>query len=558
MSPSTLPRLYVLPGSHACRSAILMLEHKRVDHVRVSIPAGLHPLLARGLGFEGWTVPALRTAEGDVQGNKAIARYLDRRQPTPALLPADPSRRQAVERAENWGDEELQMVARRLALADFIHHSPAEVARINGPGAGPLGVIFSPDPKRSLMTAKLGARFLFDANPETERELLRELPPMLDRIDRWIDQGTLGAAETNVADLLIAPSLALLTYRSDLRPEIEARPCGKLVRRYLPWPGYSTHPDGAPAGGAARLRSATVAGGAGGGRARHPRARSAHRRAGEAAARGGALAGWLTAPRPAQPRRGADGAGRGRQAHTGALRSRRAARGALIATFALIPGAGADPRVYGETIVALHDLGHRALAPPLPLADEDGRPSDHADAVADAVAGESDLVVVAQSLGAFTGPLVAARIPVRQLILLAPMIPRPGETAGEWWENTGHEAAIADVLDRHGPMRTWGREAIADVFLHDVDPAVAREGERFDREPGAGMFGEPWPLDAWPDVPTRVLAPRDDRLFPLDFQRRLTAQRLGREIDEINGGHLPMLSRPSELAARLVGLAATE
>jgi pimeloyl-ACP methyl ester carboxylesterase len=69
------------------------------------------------------------------------------------------------------------------------------------------------------------------------------------------------------------------------------------------------------------------------------------------------------------------------------------------------------------------------------------------------------------------------------------------------------------------------------------------------------MFTEPWPLDAWPDVPTRVLVPRADRLFPLEFQRRVARERLGLEIDEMGGGHLPMLSRPGELARRLVELA---
>jgi pimeloyl-ACP methyl ester carboxylesterase len=229
-----------------------------------------------------------------------------------------------------------------------------------------------------------------------------------------------------------------------------------------------------------------------------------------------------------------------------------------IATFVLIPGAGADPRVYVKTIEALGDLGHDALAPLLPLRDDHAHPSDHAIAVAGALSGETGIVVVGQSLGAFTAPLVAARTPVQQLILLAPMIPRPGETAGEWWAQTGHEEAIAEVLERHGPMRDWGPEAFAEVFLHDVDPAVAEQNAQFNGAPGAGMFTEPWPLDAWPEVPTRVLVPREDRLFPRDFQRRVAKERLGLEIDEMNGGHLPMLSRPDELAAVLVELAAGE
>jgi hypothetical protein len=75
-------------------------------------------------------------------------------------------------------------------------------------------------------------------------------------------------------------------------------------------------------------------------------------------------------------------------------------------------------------------------------------------------------------------------------------------------------------------MGSWGPEAIAEVFLHDVDPAVARASERYAGAPGAGMFAEPWPLAAWPDVSTRVLAPRADRLFPVSFQRRAGRSRV--------------------------------
>jgi pimeloyl-ACP methyl ester carboxylesterase len=61
---------------------------------------------------------------------------------------------------------------------------------------------------------------------------------------------------------------------------------------------------------------------------------------------------------------------------------------------------------------------------------------------------------------------------------------------------------------------------------------------------------------AWPDVPTRVLICRDDRLFPTGFLRRVARERLGITPDEIDGGHTPALSRPHELADRLEAYAA--
>jgi pimeloyl-ACP methyl ester carboxylesterase len=64
-------------------------------------------------------------------------------------------------------------------------------------------------------------------------------------------------------------------------------------------------------------------------------------------------------------------------------------------------------------------------------------------------------------------------------------------------------------------------------------------------------FEKPWPRAAWPDIPTRFLQGRDDRFLPLEFQRRVVAERIGIEADEMPGGHAVALSRPVELAERL-------
>jgi pimeloyl-ACP methyl ester carboxylesterase len=226
-------------------------------------------------------------------------------------------------------------------------------------------------------------------------------------------------------------------------------------------------------------------------------------------------------------------------------------------TFVLIPGAGADPRVYGATIEALRGLGHEGIAPPLPLDDADATPSDHADAVIAALGDPppEPLVVVGQSLGAFAATIAAARLSPQRLILLAPMIPAPGESAGDWWKGTGHPEAIAELTARIGSPSEWDEAAVAEVFYHDVDEATLKANAEYDGAPSDGLFAEPLPLDAWPEVPTTVLIPRDDRLFPLEFQRRVARERIGVEIEEMNGGHLPFLSRPDELAQRLVDLA---
>jgi pimeloyl-ACP methyl ester carboxylesterase len=225
-------------------------------------------------------------------------------------------------------------------------------------------------------------------------------------------------------------------------------------------------------------------------------------------------------------------------------------------TFVLIPGAGADPRVYGATIEALRELGHEGIAPPLPLEEAAATPSDHAEAIIAALGDPPPrpLVVVGQSLGAYSATIAAARLRPARLILLAPMIPAPGETAGQWWEGTGHGEAIAPLTARLGSPSEWDEAAMAEVFYHDVDEATLAASAEYEGVPSEGLFEEPLPLETWPDVPTTVLIPRGDRLFPLEFQRRVARERLGLEIEEMEGGHLPFLSRPGELAQRLVEL----
>ena len=89
-----------------------------------------------------------------------------------------------------------------------------------------------------------------------------------------------------------------------------------------------------------------------------------------------------------------------------------------------------------------------------------------------------------------------------------------------------------------------------EVFLHDVPPENLLDEE--ERDETETIFAAPWGLERWPDVPTRVLAGIDDRLFPFTFQQRVARERLGIPVEGVPGGHLPALSRPHELAETLV------
>jgi glutathione S-transferase len=248
-------KLYVILGSHACRTGMLLLEHKGIDYERVELPTALHPFALRLHGIAGnptafrelddrphrmlgladrfGTVPALVVDGRQVKTNRAIARFLDELRPDPPLFPADEDQRRGVEEAERWGDEVFQMAARRLALAAALHGPDALLNRGDDGRLGPLLW-------RHQTVRLLGARFLaltvFAANKRGEAELLAALPGLLDRIDGWVEAGVLNGDELYAADFMIAPSLALICYLRDLRSELEGRPAMRLVDRVLPDP----------------------------------------------------------------------------------------------------------------------------------------------------------------------------------------------------------------------------------------------------------------------------------------------------------------------------------
>ena len=218
-----------------------------------------------------------------------------------------------------------------------------------------------------------------------------------------------------------------------------------------------------------------------------------------------------------------------------------------MSTFVLIHGAG-DVGWYWHLVQAeLLARGHAAIAPDLPCDDDSAGVSDYADAVVAAIGDRTELVVVSQSSGGFTAPLVSERVPVEVLVLVAPMIPAPGEAPAEYLANTGYAGAGGERYD----------DAVS-LFYQDVPPALAAEALRRGRDQSEARMAEPFPLRAWPEVPTRVLICRDDRVFPAAYLRRVARERLGITPDEVDGGHTPALSRPRELADRLEAYAAAQ
>ena len=219
--------------------------------------------------------------------------------------------------------------------------------------------------------------------------------------------------------------------------------------------------------------------------------------------------------------------------------------------FVLVPGAGGVPWYWHRVVPELEARGHAAVAVDLPGSDDAAGLPEYADAIVAAMGDHPRVAVVAQSMGGFSAPLACDRRPAESLVLLNAMIPRPGETAGEWWGATGAAEARVRAAEAGGYTTEFDPEI---HFLHDVPAVVAASGAAHLRDEAEIAFGQPFALARWPDVPTRVLAGRDDRFFPLEFQRRVARERLGLEVEVVPGGHLAALAYPVELVDRLLSV----
>jgi glutathione S-transferase len=224
--------LYGIPGSHPCITAELALARKGIDYRRVDlVPAASRPAL-RALRFPGKTVPALKLDGRRIQGSLEIMRELDWMQPDPPLYPADPALHRQVQEAETWGEAVFQNAARRIVLWAIVHQPAAAVSYLDGahlvvPLPTPLAALTSPPIMR------LDAR-IHGATDAAVKADLEALPEMLGRLDAWIDDLVLGAAEPTAADYQIMPSVRLLLTVDDLRDAISSRPVGEVAERIVP------------------------------------------------------------------------------------------------------------------------------------------------------------------------------------------------------------------------------------------------------------------------------------------------------------------------------------
>jgi len=227
-------------------------------------------------------------------------------------------------------------------------------------------------------------------------------------------------------------------------------------------------------------------------------------------------------------------------------------------TFGLVHGAWHGPWCWERLIPELESRGHRTVAVDLPCEDPEVGLTRYAELTADALGTADDVVLVGHSLCASAIPLVARLRPVAHLVFLCALLPEPGKSASDRYasEDVFVDGFRGQTATRHDGASYWADpETAIPFFFHDCSPQDAAWAAAMLRPQSAAPRLEPWPDDPLPDVERSSVLCRDERCIRPEWSRTVSRELLGVEPFELDGGHSPFLSRPSELADVLVRVA---
>jgi pimeloyl-ACP methyl ester carboxylesterase len=234
-----------------------------------------------------------------------------------------------------------------------------------------------------------------------------------------------------------------------------------------------------------------------------------------------------------------------------------------MASFVCIHGGYHGGWCFDRLADELAKLGHRTIAPDLPIDDPSAGYAEYASAVIDAmhdVPDGEEIVVVGHSLGCYVAPLVAERKAVRHLVFLCAVPSGLGEPLSMGSTSVLTDDLINTVYFADAQGRTLQTAAsFRRLFWDDVPETEAALALSKLRPQGSRPMTDTWPLQAWPDVPRTIVLAESDNVVRLDAAVAAARDLTGEDPIVVPGGHSVFLTDPEALAAILIeraGLAA--
>lgn len=228
-----------------------------------------------------------------------------------------------------------------------------------------------------------------------------------------------------------------------------------------------------------------------------------------------------------------------------------------MTTFVLVHGAWHGPSCWARLVPALQQLGHQAVAVDLPSDDVKSSTKDYVAAIEKQITDPADTVLVAHSMSGLIAPVVAARLPLRELVFLSALLPLPGKS---WRDQLAASKPMApEFYDTFLPRQRkddggrsyWNAADAAELFYHDCTPDDADLATAALRPQASTPLAETTPLTGAPRVACRYIVCDKDRAVSPSWAAQAAVDRFGAVVTHLDSSHSPFWSRPAELAALL-------
>jgi pimeloyl-ACP methyl ester carboxylesterase len=203
----------------------------------------------------------------------------------------------------------------------------------------------------------------------------------------------------------------------------------------------------------------------------------------------------------------------------------------------------------------LEGAGHEVVTVDLPSGDPSADVMDYVAVIEKAIEQPlNNVVLVAHSSAGIAASVVARRLALRELVLVAAFLPQREISILE--RIAGGERMLVDAWDHAFavlPRDEFGGTTLAppiaeEFFYHDCPPDDVRRNvaPRLALERATKLFSEPTPLPDERLTRSRYVLCAADRALNPHWAREAAAQ-VCDEVVEIDAGHSPFWSKPAEL-----------
>jgi pimeloyl-ACP methyl ester carboxylesterase len=234
----------------------------------------------------------------------------------------------------------------------------------------------------------------------------------------------------------------------------------------------------------------------------------------------------------------------------GPVRSHTAVAPVKVRNIVLVHGAFADGSSYAKVIPLLEAQGFRVTAVQNPLSSlaADVEAAKRAIAMQD-----GPVVLVGHSWGGMVISEAGNDPRVVGLVYIAAIVPQDGQTASDVLKPYPPTPGLGHMKPDSAGYLSLTRQGIEEDFVPDL-PAAERALVYATQGPwNSTALAEPVMSPAWKNKPSWFIAV-NDRILPADYELAI-AKHIRAKTTTLPSGHVPMLSRPKDVAAVIIDAA---